>query len=815
MIRISIIAINLFLVFFSFLAHSQTIKGYSKEELQEFTVKVEDQVRFLEFLLNTVGASETSARDKDVVIRESYLKIFRDAQVQIEDDLLLDRKVVTNKSVTAYLKDIEFFYHNVAFKFKIREIKPGEKDNGDVFFLVSLDRTLDAIGNAKEKITNTKPRFIEINLDKKTQDLKIASIYTTKLSRDEELLEWWEILDPTWKEYFAKRFELDPNDSVKIDQLYRFVEIDSLDISGQNLTDLSPLEALRGLKYVNISNTRISKLGPISNVTFLEHLDISNTSTSDIQFIKYSDRLKYLDISNTRIEDISELANLKAIHSLKADKTPIMSFAVLNEFKNIETLSLIESGFNNAENIQELVKLQDLNLSKNYLINTSALKKLVSLRFLNLAETNIEDISSLGSLEKLQVVDLTKTPTSDLSALNGKEFLLKILADETSLSVSEADKFTRSNPKVLLIHHVKDLESWWAGLSNAWKESLKKANPQIKGNNPNVETLTFTIGLEELDLKNTGIESLNPVVRFVKIKKIDFSNNPIEDLIPLSEVKTLVEITGKNTNVRDISPLIENQAIELLDLEGSPVMSVIDALILENLKKINVNNSSIALDEVPEFLKQRPDILLIYRTDELTQWWEGLQEDWKVIFKNIQGISHNPNSEELHSMTSLPSLKFSNLPINDLSPLQVFVNLRTLDVFDALLTDISPLRDLILLKKLRISQVPVVDFSAISFLPELEELDVSNTGIEELTSLVDLKTLKILKISGTNLSSLKGIELLMNLEEVDIASTNVRSLKPLFGLQNLTKLTCFNTRLSSKHVEQFKLKFPSCEVRFY
>ena len=73
------------------------------------SVKVEDQVRFLEFLLNTLGDAQSSARDKDVIIRESYLKIFRDGKVQIEDDLLADRKVVTNKDVQAYLKDIEFF----------------------------------------------------------------------------------------------------------------------------------------------------------------------------------------------------------------------------------------------------------------------------------------------------------------------------------------------------------------------------------------------------------------------------------------------------------------------------------------------------------------------------------------------------------------------------------------------------------------------------------------------------------------------------------------------------------------------------------
>ena len=97
----------------SFAASAQTIKGYSKDQVLELSTKVEDQVRFLEFLLNTVGSSQTSARDKDVIIRESYLKIFRDGKVQVEDDLLLDRKVVTNKDVTAYFKDIEFFYKNI------------------------------------------------------------------------------------------------------------------------------------------------------------------------------------------------------------------------------------------------------------------------------------------------------------------------------------------------------------------------------------------------------------------------------------------------------------------------------------------------------------------------------------------------------------------------------------------------------------------------------------------------------------------------------------------------------------------------------
>jgi len=57
----------LFLLSLTFAAKAQSIKGYTQEEIKDFSGKVEDQVRFLEYLLNTVGNQETPARDKDVV----------------------------------------------------------------------------------------------------------------------------------------------------------------------------------------------------------------------------------------------------------------------------------------------------------------------------------------------------------------------------------------------------------------------------------------------------------------------------------------------------------------------------------------------------------------------------------------------------------------------------------------------------------------------------------------------------------------------------------------------------------------------------
>jgi hypothetical protein len=801
----------------SIVAQGQTIKGYSADQLAELSIKVEDQVRFLEFLLNTVGNSQTSARDKDVIIRESYLKIFRDGKVQIEDDLILDRKVVTNKDVSAYFKDIEFFYKNVEFKLKIREIKPGQKENGQIFFLASLDRTLTAVGLKGEKISNTKPRFIEVNLDEKSEELKIASIYTTKISRDDELKAWWTSLDADWKSYFKSRFQLSKTDTVELAKLYQFVAVDSLNLSGKSqIKHLRPLSELRDLKFLDISQTAIEDLAPISNVTFLESLNLSNTPTSAIKFIKYSDRLRYLDISNTKIEDISELVNLTNLQALKAEKTSIGSFAVLNQFKSLQELNLNESGFDNMENLKDLSSLESLSLSKNNILNFSLLSQLTALTKLDLSETNFEDLSPISSLTKLVQLDVTACEVSYLSPLSSLENLKKIAADETKLSTEDATLFVQNNPNILLIHHVKDLQSWWESLSMAWKQALVKINPSLELDKPGIEILTQTLNLPSLNLDDSEIESLIPVVRFVALSSLSLSNNVlIDNLLPLQEVKTLQQVIAKNTSIQDASPLKENVLLKRIDLEASPIVSIAALSGLTELNYLNVNGSQVKEVEFPEFLQRRPDVSIIYRSDSLTSWWEGLNEDWKQVLSEKFKLTSSPTTDELHQLTAVSSLSLERVSFTSLEPLTIFNNLRKLTVFDSPTLVLSPLRQLTKLTSLTLSQIPAIDYLPIAGLIELVELDLSNTGIEGVAALIKLTNLKKLNLSGTNIKSLKGLETLRKLEELDIASTDLRSLKALEDIMGLKKLTCFNTRLTPRIVNSFKESFPKCEVRYY
>ena len=134
-----------------------------KYNLKQHEQEVKDMVKFLEYVLNTIGSSTTSARDKDMLITESYSKIFRDGKVQVEDDLVEKRNVITNKDVQAYLKDVDFFFEDVKFEFTIKDIQGKVSANDKVFYKVSLLRNIKGINSESKAVNNTIPRYIEIN----------------------------------------------------------------------------------------------------------------------------------------------------------------------------------------------------------------------------------------------------------------------------------------------------------------------------------------------------------------------------------------------------------------------------------------------------------------------------------------------------------------------------------------------------------------------------------------------------------------------------------------------------------------------------
>lgn len=794
---------------------SQDLGEYSKQEIKEFSQQAEEQVRFLQYFLNTVGNRETSARDKDVIIRESYKKIFRDDKVQIEDDLLFDRKVITNKSVTSYLKDIEFFFKDASFEFKIKEIKPKLNDNDELFFEVSLDRTITALGLNNEEIENTKSRYIEINLDRDSNELKIASIYTTKLSRDEELLEWWSTLSLEWERLLRDMYDI-VEDSVELDQLYKVSSLDTLDLSANKLiVDLSPIQVFRDLKYVDISNTQIQDLQPISNITFLSYLDISNTPTQDIQFIKYSDKLTYLDISGTNITNIDDLSNLKSLKTFILKDTQLLGFGVLNNLSELEDLNLEMSGFNNIENIKDLPNLRFLNLKGNFLINFGFLSNLTTLEEINLEETNILDLAPLAELPQLWRVNINGTEVNQLGPIDGTSSIRRIYADRTSISENAADEFARRNRRILLIHNVENLQTWWETLPKGWNEVLLEIYPKIGSDKPSIEELTELVNLDSLELASSEVVNLRPALKFKNAVYINIENTKVQDLSPLAEMRTLLSINGNNTEVTNLKALQELNSLTHISFLNTSLETVEPLKSLQSLVYVNLDSTAVPEWEIHELVHLIPETTIIFRSDKLANWWEGLDDNWRRLLGSQFDLSGEPDMASLHNMTAESRLVIKEVDVYDLEPALIFFNLRSLEIANVPLQDPSAISRMELLQKIKITETPFRDLTHLSSLTYLESLDISNTAVEDLRPLSSLGRLKHLNLSGTNIRVLKGLETLYDLRELDIASTSVRNLRPISHLINLEKLVCYNTRLSNRNINNIRKDLPDCEVRFY
>ncbi|RLD38334.1 MAG: leucine-rich repeat domain-containing protein, partial [Bacteroidetes bacterium] len=98
---------------FALLIRAQDEPQITAEEVEAYSEQSKQMVKYLEGTLNFLGDPNEVASEKDIIINQSFLKMFENDEVQIEDDLDENREIPISKDVQAYLKDIDFFYKTV------------------------------------------------------------------------------------------------------------------------------------------------------------------------------------------------------------------------------------------------------------------------------------------------------------------------------------------------------------------------------------------------------------------------------------------------------------------------------------------------------------------------------------------------------------------------------------------------------------------------------------------------------------------------------------------------------------------------------
>lgn len=781
-------------------------------EKESFREDATQMISFVEFLFNTLADENVSTRQKNTIINESYTKVFRDAEVQVEDDLT-QREVATNKNIQDYLRDIDFFFTDATYELEVLNTRYDVNEKGENFLLVSTQRTLEGLTSDGDSVNSVLNRYFEINIDAEKQELKIASIYSTSANYEAELKTWWASLPPVWQSFFRDRFKA-YNSELPVEVLTNMV--DQQEISLQEyprIQNLAPLSKLRRLKTLDISNTNVSSLAPLSGLTRLTRINLTNTPVNTLSALSGNRQMKEIIASQTDIQSLQWLQAFPGLEKLVINGTAISSLADIQYVPELADLQCSNTRIKFLAGLEKATQLTSLDISQTPVNQVIIVKYLPKLQLINLENTAVSNLSPLTEVPSLKIIRATSTPVKSIAPLKALPDLLKVYCDNTLVPEEEARNFALDKPDVLVIYESQALMRWYTALSPMWK-SIINSKINIRGK-VNKESLAAIASITELDLSgNTDILNLEPVSRLLNLQKLTVTNTNIRELDPLIRLVKLQQLDISNTPVSSLAPLKKSTNLQRLNLSSTPVNNLQALYELNKLEYINCEQTGISETRILQFLDHNPNCLVVYKTNDLILWWNELPSDWQDAFSSTL-TGKFPDPEDLHRVVQRQSLDISNRKLNNLNPINAFIRLKELSVENCQLTNLEGIEGLSTLEEINISRNPINDLKPLQSQENLKTLNCSDTPVEDLDPLAALGYMNKIDCSGTLVRSLRPINGLFNLESLYIHNTDVRRLRHIERLYRLRILSCYNTRISERQVEKFKEAVPECEVTWY
>ncbi|MCX6267947.1 MAG: hypothetical protein NTW16_11405 [Bacteroidetes bacterium] len=349
-------------------------------KIDTFKLQVIPLVKFFESSVNFLADPRNPVNEKQTIISQSYLKWCWDEKAQVEDDLDVNRLVPLYKDMPAYLSDVSFFFKSAKFSYTVQDVSVETGQDGLLYFKATANRSLRGLNLNGDSVNSNMVRYLEMNFDSVKQQLKIVSVYTTKLNEKDDLRNWWNALSHDWKVVLSAGMNLEGsmpmaqidsfNDSVAMvggkptpimgSEFYQFlgqiVHSGRIDLSGNKaILNLEPLNKLSDLKEVNIAGTGVTDLMPLRNLNKLEILDISNTAVTNLEPLHYCILINQLRIKGTPISDLSVVPVFQSLATLDISGTKVVSLDAIKDMTTMKDLRINHTKITDLAPIASLV----------------------------------------------------------------------------------------------------------------------------------------------------------------------------------------------------------------------------------------------------------------------------------------------------------------------------------------------------------------------------------------------------------------------------------------------------------------------------
>ena len=500
----------------------------------------------------------------------------------------------------------------------------------------------------------------------------------------------------------------------------------SLDISGNDVIDLSPLAGLTNLEVLVASDNPIADLSPLAGLTNLKYLHLYDNPIADLSPIAGLTQLVTFYVGNTFITDLSPLAGLTSLKSLTLYRTSVSDLSPLEGLTNLNYLFLPYNRIVDLSPLWGLTGLNDLTLTSNRISDLSPLSGLSNLQTLVLEQNGISNTTPLSGLHALRELLLTGNNISDLSPLQGLTNLETLgLGENRVMDLSPLSVLMRLEDLQLEVNRVTDL-SPLAGLS-----ALRRL--WLDSNDVSDLSPLAHLELDDLSIGHTDV-SLDDFIAlpggFDHFHSLGLDGLGISDVRPLAELSRLQRLSLNENRISDISPLavreIWSEDRSVLNLVHNPLD---EASVTEHVPLLKSWGVNVWGEESPAV--DMPDARLRSLVFQQTASY-GLFVDLGVLTKWRMEIlsrlyAFNAGVSDLTGLEAAVRLRIADLGSNgvkDLAPLSNLDALRDLNLIDNVVTDVSPLLGMDALRSVDLSGNPLTEVSLNEHVPRLRDDDV-------------------------------------------------------------------------------------------
>jgi uncharacterized repeat protein (TIGR01451 family) len=505
------------------------------------------------------------------------------------------------------------------------------------------------------------------------------------------------------------------------------INLESIDLSINPISDLTPVYSLPALKFLNVSGTDVDfssseikeKLSELREKGIEVQTEGESVSTSD-PGANNKDSFKAETDEPVTIED-SQLEN-----AIK-DELGIQGRDLFeSDMLSITSLYLEEEGITSLKGLETAVNLEFLDLRSNSVTDLSPLQNLTKLTSLDLYSNGIEDIHPLSTLTNLENLTLWDNNISDISALGGLTKLTDLDLDTNQVS------------------DLKPLEN--------------------------------LVNLDWLYLANNPASDLEPLRKLVNLSELYLYDMPLDLTDGSSAMEVIFYLRELGVTVEyDYADEYDQVYLEVSDVTATTAAfhwgSDFDTVQVESATLVLIENGHLeepivheyevdyqSMEHVVEGLKPLTDYdayldIQLY-TGENHSGWTNFQTasdipGEEVMFEDEnleQAVRNQLGKDEGKVLTTdlatLTYLDASDMNIGSLIGLEEAYNLNVLYLDSNNISDIRPLENLQELMTLSLSYNPITDGSVLAQLQLLNEVDISGTDISDLSFLTNLPSLQ-------------------------------------------------------------------------